>query len=235
MKTDHLNKALSAIDWNTLVAEFLLDNDKTKDLYTCNMRLAVWSRQLENVEKGNPSLSFIREMQVAGHLVTALISLALYKPAAAAARTAVETALYYTYFRSHIKELSTLVRSPNYFIDRSFIIDYHKTHTENFTENQGYFGLISDLKQWYSEISSIIHGQIPGIWITHQSLSEIKHDTKNMEAIIAYFREGTNIIHHLFLCTVGLELWDSFSTAAKKTLLAGIHGDTKAALGLNLA
>lgn len=235
MQTSHLEQALRSIDWNSLVNEFLGYSFLPDTVAQCNTRLAIWAQQLENVDKGNPSLSFIREMQAAGHHVAVLTSLALYKPAAASIRTVVETALYYTYFRTHLAELATLVRSDDYFIQKGDIIQYHKVHTAKFTDFQECFGFIGRLNKWYSRISSIVHGQIPGTWITHQSLADIKHVESNLQAVVETFQEGEEIVHHLFLCTVGVELWDAFSTSAKRRLIAGLPGKTKTTLGLDSA
>lgn len=235
METSLLRNALTTVDWNSHVQGFLDDVPSAHTVIQCNLRLAIWSKQFEDADKGNPALSFIREMQAAGHYAAALTSLALYKPAAAAIRTVLETALYYTYFRTHPTELGTLVRSEDYYLQRADIIDYHRKHTPNFIQFQNCFGLLGRMQTWYSWISSIIHGQIPGVWTTHQSLSEIKHVPENMKAVIEAFSQGEALVHDLFLCTVGVELWDSFSSTAKRKLLRGLPGETKTTLKLDSA
>jgi len=235
MEPTKLQEALNAVDWNANVNEFLTNHSLTEAVAQYNRRLAIWSKQLENADKGNPALSFIREMQVAGHYAAILASLALYKPAAAATRNVLETALYYTYFRTHLSELTTLVRNEDYFIHKSDIIEYHKLHTPNFKEFQSCFGLIGRLNKWYSRISSIIHGQIPGQWIQHKSIAEIKHKDENLQAVVNAFKEAEELVHNLLLCTVGVELWDSFSTTAKRQLISGLPGKTKDTLKLNSA
>src|SRR5260221_11290517 len=100
--------ALKAVDWNINVDRFLNNANAVDTISKGNLRLAVGSKQLENSDKHNPALCFIRELQVAGHNVAALAALALYKPAAASMRTILEAALYYSYFRTHISELATL-------------------------------------------------------------------------------------------------------------------------------
>lgn len=235
METAHLERALRSIDWTSLVNEFLTDPPLPSTVAQCNIRLAIWSQQLVNADKGNPALSFVSEMQAAGHHVAALTSLALYKPAAAAIRTVVETALYYTYFHTHPVELATLVRDDDYFMQKADIIQYHKLHTAKFVDFQECFGFVGRLNKWYSRISSIVHGQIPGTWITHKSLADIKHEHANLLAVVETFKEGEEIVHHLFLCTVGVELWDAFSPSAKRQLIAGLPGTTKTKLGLDSA
>ena len=230
-----LRNALCAVDWNSLVLHFLGYPDLPVGVTQSAARIALWSRQLENAESGNPAISFVREMQSAGHDAVTLASLALYKPSAASTRTVVEDALYYTYFRTHPSELTTLVRDPNYFISKTEIIEYHRTHTPNFAKYQACFDLVAQLNKWYSHISSIVHGQIPGVWTTHKSISETKHVMTNLEAAVAQFQQAEGIVHHLFLCTVGVELWDTFSPEAKSKLIAGIPGKTKATLGLEAA
>lgn len=235
MVQNKLHKALSSVDWNANVSEFVKDHAASEAVSVCNMRLALWSKQFEIVDKDNPALSFIREMQVAGHHVSALTSLSLYKPAASAMRTVLETALYYTYFRTHPAELSTLVRDSKYFLYKKELIDYHMVHTPQFTQLQEMFGLNSRLSEWYSKVSSIIHGQIPGIWVAQKSLTNTKHVRKTLSIVVKYFTEVVDIVSHLFLCTAGRELWKDFSSSAKRQLLSGIHGNIKAELGLDSA
>lgn len=158
MTQEKLKKALLSVNWGLNVDRFVEEASLSGIVSNCNLRLAVWSKQFEINDKDNPALSFIREMQTAGHHVAALTALALYKPAAASMRTILETALYYTYFRTHISELSTLVRNPRYFVYKSTLIDYHKIHTPNFTNLQNHFALIKSLNEWYN----VKWGQIYG-------------------------------------------------------------------------
>jgi hypothetical protein len=230
-----LEAALSGIDWNSNVTFFLKGTVNSEIFAQSNLRLAVWSRQFEKADAGNTALSFIREMQVAGHYVPALTALALYKPAAAAMRTAFETALYYTYFRSHPTELATLIRDKNYFVSKSDIIVYHKIHTSDFRTLEQSFGLIGRMEEWYGFVSSLIHGQIPGQWHTHTDLEKLRHMESLIPEVAKAFNDGEEIVHNLFLCTAGRELWDAFSSGAKKQLLSKLAKDKKLALGLDAA
>ena len=235
MPTSKLAAALQSIDWNKNVATFLSDKKATQQLADANLRLAVWSRQFEITDHGNPALCFVREMQVSGHQVAALAALALYKSAAASMRAMFETALYYSYFRTHLSELATLVRDKAFYVEKRELIEYHKRHTVRFIELERALGVLSRLDKWYSLVSSVIHGQVPGKWAAHASLSEIKPHPATQELAIQTFVEGVDIVHRLFLCTVGQDLWDGFSAPSKKELLAGLHGDIKKVLRLDAA
>jgi hypothetical protein len=190
---------------------------------------------LEITDKGNPALAFIREMQVTGHHVAALTALALYKPAAGGMRTVFETALYYTYFRTHKVELATLVRDSEFFISKKEIIDYHKQHSRNFSTLQQSFGLVQQIDRWYSKVSAIIHGQVPGGWTHHLSLEKTSHVPAVLPQVVETFVTGEELIHRLFLCTVAQELWNGFSSTSKKYLLVGLPGGLKTALALDAA
>jgi len=231
MTVAKLSSALSAVDWNNNVQVFLKDTKSAEIVADVSMKLAVWARQLETVDHENPSISFIREMQISSQQVAALTALALYKTAAGAMRSMFENALYYT----HLSELETLVRDPAYFVDKRQLIEYHKTHTVRFTELQSKLGLITRLNTWYSKVSAIVHGQIPGKWTEHKTLSDIKHIEATRALVVEVFREGGDLVHCLFLCTVGQNFWDVFSTPSKKMLLAGLSGDLKKALMLDIA
>ncbi len=236
MAYDKLKQALFSVDWNANVKAFLDDDiSLAQKMAECNLRLAIWSKQFEEIDAGNLALPFIREMQLAGSDAVTLTSLSLYKPASAAMRTMLESSLYYTYFRTHPAELATLVRNSEFYVEKSELLDYHKIHTPNFSERQKVFGLVDKLNKWYKRISSLAHGQMPGDWRTHTSLANIQHIKKTLLIVIETFVEAVEIVHNLFICTVGGELWNDFSSEAKRYLIKGISGENKTILGLDTA
>ena len=105
----------------------------------------------------------------------------------------------------------------------------------NFVNYQEKLNLIGDLSLWYSNISAIVHGQIPGVWIEHKSLDSISHNPATLKTVVNTFVKGERIVHHLFLCTTGRDLWDFFSTTAKGKLIKGLSGEMKTILGLDSA
>ncbi len=235
MSIGKLQAALSSANWSNNVNAFLADASACGRLSECNMRLAIWARQFENTDKGNPALSFIREMQIAGQNVTVLVALSMYKPAASVIRTVLETALYYSYFRSHPAEMATLAKAEGYYVEKRDIIDFHRRHTPTFSTTQQKLGVVSRIDNWYSEISSIVHGQIPGTWIDHKAITEIAPIKSTQYTVIEFFSKGEDIVHRLFLCTVGAQLWHGFSSQAKAKLLSGLTGDEKKVLALDSA
>lgn len=231
--SEKLKETIAAVNWDSNTQEVLSNNTKTVVIADCNYRLALWSNQIEKIDNGNPALPFIREMQASGFNASVLVSLALYKPAASAMRTILETALYYTYFRTHKCELATLVRDSSYYLHRSEIIDYHRLHTSGYSESENLFGLNNKMVTWYKKVSSLVHGQIPGGWVTYTSISDIKHATEVLDDVIATYVECITIVGQLLLCTVGKELWSSIDQAVKKELLHGVSGEIKFKLGFD--
>src|SRR5688572_17504673 len=132
----HLGAALKAVDWASNVDALCLDADLANRVEACNMRLAAWARQIETIEKGNPALAFVREMQHGGHNVAACVALGLYKPAASSMRSLVECALYYSFFRHHPAELSSLLVDDRYYVTKRDILDFCKIHVRNFKARQ---------------------------------------------------------------------------------------------------
>lgn len=235
MPLEKLNSALSKIDWHANIATLVADTQPGNSLASANLRLAIWAKQFEEADRDNPALCFIREMQVAGQYVAVLIALSLYKPAAGSIRSVLETGLYYTYFRNHLVELHTQARGGSYYLEKRELMEFHKIHTPMFVELQQKLGVISRLEKWYGQISALVHGQIPGVWVDHHSVSEIKPIKATQDIAIESFVEGVEILHRMFLCSTGRELWDSFASDAKKQLLTGMHGDLKKALLLDSA
>jgi hypothetical protein len=235
MPVDKLKAALGAVDWEKNIEAFLADPKASQAVATGNQRLAIWSHQLEIADSGNPALSFVREMQIAGQHVAVLIALSLYKPAAGSIRTVVETALYYSYFRKHPAELETLVRGIGFYIGKQDVVEFHKRHTVDFSDNQQTLGFLARLEKWYGQISSIVHGQVPDTWIEHKSVKDIKSIKVTQDAVVQSFSEAVELVHRLLLCTVGKHLWDAFTPSAKRALLAGLHGDIKKSLHLDSA
>lgn len=235
MPANKLAAALTAVDWNGNVKEFLKRSKACEAIEAANWRLAIWAKQFEQVDGTNPAICFIREMQTSGHNVAALAALGLYKSAAASIRSVFEAALYYSYFRTHPSELATLARGSDFYLGRREIIDFHKNHTVDFAALEQRLGFLSKLRPWWAYISAIIHGQVPGKWVDHKSIAEIKMIGLTLDALVKAFADGEELVRLLFLCTVARELWDGFSSPSKKALLAGLHGDVKAALALDSA
>ncbi len=235
MSVAQLQAALASVDWGANVAISFADNECMERIDKACTRIAVWSRQFEVVDKGNPALSFVRGLQVCSQHIVACACLGLYRAAASSIRGVVESGLYYSYFRDHSVELATLVREASYYVSRGELIEYHRLHTPNFKELQNIFGLTGRLDEWYKRISSVVHGQIPGEWVENVSLEEIEPQAKTLEIVVSEFEEGEKILNDFFLITVGRQNWDQFSQKAKKTLISGLSGDIKTALGLDKA
>lgn len=227
--------AIASVDWSKNINDLLVDAQSAQALADTNLKLAIWAQQLENADKGNPALCFVREMQIAGQHVAVLVALSLYKPAAGSIRSVVEAALYYSYFRTHPAELQTLASDGGFYLEKKEILEFHKLHSLNFNELQRRLGVLSRLEVWYARLSALVHGQIPGSWVEHKSVAEIKMIKATQDLAVSAFVEGGDIVHRFLLCTVGQQLWDSFSSHAKGRLLAGLHGDEKKALKLDLA
>lgn len=235
MPSSKLAAAVQSIDWNANVAQFVGETVKVEAIASAHYRLAVWAKQIEDAEGENPAICFVREMQVAAQNSAAALAVALYKPAASSMRAMLETALYYTYFRVHPAELVTLVRDSKYYVDKQELLDYHKQHTPRFTERQGKVDLVGRLNTWYSSASAVIHGQLPGTWVTHTALKDLKFHTQTLEAAVDMLRTGEELVHHLFLITLADALWDKFAAPAKKVLIKGLAGEFKSLLGLDAA
>lgn len=230
-----LKAAMAGMDLAKSADTFFSDAVAVEKLENAAMKIAVLAHQIEKVESGNPAISFIRETQVSSHYTAVLISLGLYKPAAASIRSIFETFQYYTYFRTHPSELATIGRSSGYYIDKRDVLSFHKEHTENFVEKQQSVGLVPRLDKWYTAISAIIHGQLPGVWIHHTSVADIGHSKQVSDSAIQMYCDGVDIVVKLFLCTFAAEIWMATSTSSRKTLLSGITKQQKETLGLDPA
>ena len=108
-------------------------------------------------------------------------------------------------------------------------------HTKGFTEKQQVLGLLAKLDKWYSETSAIIHGQLPGKWVTHTNLREIGYDENVCELGIKRFEEAGDIFNRMLLCTVNQSFWYRFTKDSKKEFLRGLKGKEKDALDLTVA
>ena len=230
---DQLRQALGVIDGKALMAEFLADAAAVATVATGCERLALWANVLRFAESDNPAAPFLFEMQRSAHDVAALLASALYVPAAAAMRATCETALYYSYFRTHIAELSTLAARPEYFVSKAEVLDFHKEHSPHYRKAGRDFGLPTLLDSWYSRVSAVVHGQLPGTWGQRIALQDTKHDLKVLKVALAMFTEGVEIIHLLLLLTVGAELWARFHHEAKKVLLKGMPSARRSLLELD--
>lgn len=230
-----LLEALGSVNWNENAA-WLNKNPKFAErIEVCNGVVAIWAMQIERAELGNPSLSFVREMQHAGHHAACCLGVALYKSAAGAMRSMLECAMYYCYFRTHASELQTLVRDDKYYVSKKEILDFFKKHVVDYQPKQEKLGLVARLEHWYSKTSAIVHGQIPGAWSQGGSVSEFLHDSNLMAEAIQHFEAGADLVRDIFLCTIAAEIWAGVSTPAKKLILKGFAPDIRSILKLDAA
>lgn len=206
-----------------------------KRIETCAELLALWAKQIEECEKNNPAIGFVREMQIASQYVAALIVLGLYKPAAAGMRTVAETMLYFTYFRHHPIELRTLVRRDSYYVSKAEIVDYHVKHSATFSKCQNALNLKDRFDKWYSEISGVVHGQIPGAWVTFTAIEDVSFEVDAATAAVTNFERCVEITNDFLLCTLAQDSWVGFSGSSKARFLKGKSGSQRAALDLDSA
>lgn len=230
-----LTAALTAVDWNQNVQSLCKDVQSTERIHNCSLRLAAWSRQIEQIESGNQALSFVREMQRAGHNVACCIALGLYKPAAGAMRSLVECSLYYAYFRAHPVELATLVRDPRYYASKRDILAYFAKHVPDFSKRQCALNYVDRLEAWYSQTSAIVHGQIPGVWSNGVSIGDTAFNAELANDAVLQFEKAAMLVQDTFLCVLGLAFWAQVESDAKRFLSKGMSGNLKTALLLDSA
>jgi hypothetical protein len=230
---NHLRMALGGIDGKGLTAQFLANPEAVTTVAENCERLALWTNALRVADPDNQAAPFLLEMQRSSHDVAALLALALYVPAAAAMRASCETALYYTYFRSHLAELTTLATKADYYISKAEILAFHEIHSSSYRHASRDFGFPGALNSWYSSVSRIVHGQLPGRWGRRLALEDTKHDQSILKAALETFTKGVQVTHTLLLLTAGAELWGRVHHEAKKALLKGIPAPQRAVLGLD--
>lgn len=159
-----LTDVLKGVDWNGNVSRFAQGSTRIKKLTACCEKISVFTHELSFQDFDNAALPFLQEMKASSFQAPACLALGLAKPAAGLMRAAVENALYFSYFRVHPSELRTLRIDDNYYLTKRSIIEYHKKHTPYFSTRAEKLGLLNGLDNWYSTISAIVHGQIPGVW-----------------------------------------------------------------------
>lgn len=225
-----LRGALEAVDWNSNVQNFLEENAAIQTIERGCHLVSVWCHELSFQDSDNPALPFLQEMKASLFHAPSCFSLGLYKPAASSMRAAVENALYFSYFWNHPAELKTLITVDTFYVSKKNIIEYHNIHTQEFKIKQRLIGFISELEAWYSEISAIVHGQIPGVWTT-KSLRETSFSPDLTRIVLKYFSRSVMLINYLFLLVTDEDVWEGFSSPARQLFLKGMSGKKKQALG----
>jgi hypothetical protein len=229
----HLRKSLAAIDGHALIAEFLKNGPVVEAVAGNCARVALWANSLREAEPDNLAVPFLFEMQRASHDVAALLAMSLYVPAAASMRSMGETALYYTYFRTHFSELATLASKPDFFVSKSEILEFHKTHSVKYRLVAKDVGFPGVFDVWYSRVSAIVHGQLPGAWGARQALADTAHNPTILADAVKTFSDGVDLVDLLLFLTAGGEFWDRFHHSAKRVLLKGMSAPRRVLLGLD--
>ena len=224
-----LADALNDVQWLDSVTNFVADATSLQKIERGCRLVSIWNQELSFQYCHNPALSFLQEMKASLFFIPACFAVGLYKPAASSMRSAVENALYFSYFCDHAVELQTLVRDKSFYISKKKIVEYHLLHTPFFKDKQEAIGLSSELESWYSEISAIIHGQIPGVW-SSQALKDTAHNAKALKVALREFSRAIQIINYTFLLTVPEEIWEGMSSSARQFLLSGMSSARKIVL-----
>ncbi len=228
-----LPTVLTSIDWAKNVAEFIAATDVVNAIEAGCHHISVWNAELSFQDIDCPALAFLQEMKASLFFVPACMAVGLYKPAASSMRAAVENALYYTYFRSHASELRTLAQNTKYYVSKRQIIDFHSIHTPEFKTKQQDVGFVDQLEAWYSAISSIVHGQIPGVW-SSKSLKDSSFSYDLSLSAKDQFEKAVHLIRYLFLLTTPVELWEGMNPVSRTLFLKGLPGQHKAVFALPL-
>lgn len=226
-----LKSALQFVNWNANVATFVQAPSRLNKLTSCCTRIGLFTHELSFQDYDNPALPFLQEMKASAFQVPACLALGLAKPAAGLMRATVESALYYTYFRSHHRELRTLVTKSSYYLSRRQIVEYHKQHTPDFGKLDEVICLVDKMEKWYGEVSAIVHGQIPGVW-TSKSLARTSALKEEVKAPVKIFERATEIIQLTFLMTISNEDWEGINPIARAHLLKGLSSTQLTALAL---
>lgn len=230
---ESLRDILSNIDWNASSAAFNKQRRRPDQFEKGSILISAWNYELCFYDRRNEANSFLQEMKASLFSVPACTSLGLIKPAAASLRTAVESALYYSFFFNHPAELETLHRDSKFYLSKTQIIEYHNTHSKTFSKRQNVLDLLPDLNSWYSKISSIIHGQIPGVWTSH-SLKETAYQPVETSAILQEYKMAVKIINSLFLSTIPREVWEGLSSHGRQLFLESLSDAKVRRLGLSV-
>lgn len=218
-----LTDALLQIDWEQVIQDTDASPGLTSRLDDAAGIVSMWAKQLVTIDRSNPALPFVYEFQASSHYSAALIALGLYRPAIFVARTMLESCLYYTYFRTHHEELDTLLRSNKYFVDKSSVIEYHKTHTRCFPSRAHELNTISNVNDWYREASVIAHGQVPGSkTLGGRSLKETSFDSTMAARSTEFFSNGASLLNHWILSTIPEKMWASVAMECRPRFLSGI-------------
>lgn len=228
--TSALSGILTGIDWDSNVSAFVADIDTVAAIERGCHIVAVWNHELSFQDAENAALPFLQKMKASLFQAPACFALGLYKPAASSMRASVENALYFSYFHSHYSELKTLIRDENFYISKSKVLEFHNTHTPFFKKRQADIGFIAELDAWYSEISAIVHGQIPGVWTT-PSLKNTAYNPQLNKLALREFTRAVLLINYLFIITADEDTWEGFSSSARRLFLKGMSGVKKKALG----
>lgn len=230
---ESLRDVLLSIDWNAISAAFNKQRRRPDQFERGSVLISAWNYELCFYDRRNEANSFLQEMKASLFSVPACTSLGLVKPAAASLRTAVESALYYSYFNNHVAELETLHRDTKFYLSKNQIIDYHNMHSRTFSKRQNVLDLLSDLNSWYSKISAIIHGQIPGVWTSH-SLKDTSYQSAEVAAVLIEYKMAVKIINNLFLSTVTRDIWEGLSSHGRQLFLADLSDAKVRRLGLSI-
>jgi len=225
--TTELQTKLAQIDWGAIASDSLSEDAGFSEIQVNCKLMTAWLNELCDMYEGNYALSFLKEAHVSMNDYCTSMSVALYKLSAASMRTILESILYYSYFKDHTKEFHTLINDSSYYLSRTEVLEYHYKHTRNFKEGSKELNLIASMDSFYSEVSAIIHGQIPGVWQPNLTLNSRSHCQKTFNCSVKQFKTLVKIINQFLIIHLTEEEWKSINFRSREVFLKGLKPKTK--------
>jgi hypothetical protein len=223
---------ISKVDWTQSNIEAFKSEDVFNELELGLTRIAQWAKQLETIYIDNKALSFIKEAQVSAQDLCCLVSLGFYKCSASSIRTILESVLYFSYFKDHPVELDSLLEVDGYYITKEDVISYNLQHTKHFKSRFDKLALRSDLNKIYSEISAIVHGQIPGKLHCSITIADKKYDYEYANYITNKFTETINFINIYLIFILSEQQWNDLDIQLKERFMKPISRPLRKQLNL---
>lgn len=193
--------------------------------------IITWCTELERLNKANPANFLLAGTYSEIIYICALLPFCFYRSAYMSLRSVIDEVLAYSYYMTHPVELRTACQKEGFYLTKERFWSYHMEHTPDFGKLASATGIATESNQLYSDLSRIVHAQVPDHVCTITAFSDIQF---NLQAVRDFLKvqQRTCRMLGVFALIVFRELFRDLTIEAKRTVLRGMSGDLVRRIGV---
>lgn len=233
MTNDDYISAVKTLSENIGDLERFASSSRGKELEVAFLKTICWCQGLSQVYKSNPAKIHLAGAWSEIVNILALVPLCFYRPSIISLRVVLDEILAWSFYESHPVEFRTSLKDTSYFVRKSEVHDFHKTHSWQEDIALEKLGIWSNMNGLYSELSRYIHAQTIETMSLAESFADIVVDDEKVAVVISLARKTDETIAK-FLGSLYQDAFTQFQPELQAEIITGWDKNVIGGLGLTL-